>query len=126
MRRLLLIALFVSCCSVCLNAQIRFSAIAKVYNDNTFLYKQNISANIDSNGKGTMTIGTKTMEARVTNKIRDNKYGITAYCASLHYHSVISKDNDKYVDVVINIRDKGTCCVVVHFSGGPLRYDFSL
>ena len=105
-----------------MSAQIRFSASANVYNDknNRNVGTQYISADISSNGIGTMTLGSITMNAVVTNSKRDNTYNMTAYSVSLRSRS------GKTVDAVSTKRDKGTCTVLVYYADGTLRYDFSL
>ena len=82
------------------------------------LGQQYIAANI-TNGTGTMTIGSRTMKATVTNTKRDNYYMMTAYSVEL-----VTPD-EKYLDVVITKRDKGTYSVLVYFADGKMRYDFS-
>ena len=105
-----------------MSAQIRFSANANVYNDknNQKVGTQYISANIGSNGVGTMTLGSLSMKATITNSKRDNTYNMTAYSVTLRSQS------GKTVDAVITKRDKGTCTVLVYYADGTLRYDFSL
>ena len=100
--------------------QIHFSKNSNVYNNsnNSKVGQQYIAANI-TNGTGTMTIGSRTMKATVTNTKRDNVYMMTAYSVEL------STPDNKYLDVVITKRDKGTYSVVVYFADGTLRYDFS-
>ena len=100
--------------------QIHFSKNANVYDDsnNAKVGQQYIAANI-TNGTGTMTIGSRTMKAIVTNTKRDNYYMMTAYSVEL-----VTQDK-KYLDVVITKRDKGTYSVLVYFADGKLRYDFS-
>lgn len=100
--------------------QIHFSQNANVYDDsnNAKVGQQYIAANI-TNGMGTMTIGSRTMKATVTNTKRDNYYMMTAYSVEL-----VTPDK-KYLDVVITKRDKGTYSVLVYFADGKLRYDFS-
>ena len=100
--------------------QIHFSKNANVYDDsnNAKVGQQYIAANI-TNGTGTMTIGSRTMKATVTNTKRDNYYMMTAYSVEL-----VTQDK-KYLDEVITKRDKGTYSVLVYFADGKLRYDFS-
>lgn len=104
-----------------MSAQIRFSANANVYYDknNQKVGTQYISANIGSNGVGTMTLGSLTMKATITNSKRDNTYNMTAYSVTLR------AQGGKTVDAVITKRDKGTCTVLVYYADGTLRYDFS-
>ena len=100
--------------------QLHFSQNANVYDvrTNAKVGQQYIAANI-TNGTGTMTIGSRTMKATVTNTKRDNYYMMTAYSVEL-----VTPDK-KYLDVVITKRDKGTYSVLVYFADGKLRYDFS-
>ena len=101
--------------------QIYFSKNANVYDDsnNAKVGQQYIAANI-TNGTGTMTIGSRTMKATVTNTKRDNFYMMTAYSVEL-----VTLDK-KYLDVVITKRDKGTYSILVYFADRKLRYDFSI
>ncbi len=114
----LLVLMFLSVYTI--SAQIRFSANANVYNNNTNqkVGTQYIAADINSEGMGTMTLGSIKMSARVTNTQRDNRNRMTAYSVSL------SSRNGKSVKVVITKRDKGTYSVVVYYADGTLRYDF--
>ena len=107
---------------VTISAQVRFSANANVYNQNTNqkIGTQYIAANIENNGVGTMTLGNLTLDAIITNTERDNVYRMTAYSVTLYSQS------GQTVDVVMTIRDKETCTVLVYYGDGTLRYDFSL
>lgn len=107
---------------VTISAQVRFSANANVYNQNTNqkIGTQYIAANIENNGVGTMTLGNLTLDAIITNTKRDNVYRMTAYSVTLYSQS------GQTVDVVMTIRDKETCTVLVYYGDGTLRYDFSL
>ena len=107
---------------VAMSAQIRFSANANVYDQTTNqkIGTQYIAANIESNGVGTMTLGKLTLKAIITNTERNNKYNMSAYSVTLH------SQNGQTVDVVMTIRDKGTCTVLVYYGDGTLRYDFSI
>lgn len=106
---------------VTMSAQVRFSANANVYkqDNNQKISEQYIAANIN-NGVGTMTLGSLTLKAVITNTMRDTYYKMTAYSATLYSHS------GQTVDVAITIRDSGSGTVVVYYGDGPLRYDFSL
>jgi len=107
---------------VSMSAQIRFSATANVYNEQTNqkIGTQYIAANIDAGGKGTMTLGSLTMKATVTNSTRNNTYKISAYSATLR------SSNGQKVDVVINIYDEGYASVLVYYAEGTMRYDFTI
>lgn len=107
---------------VTISAQVRFSANANVYNQNTNqkIGTQYIAANIENNGVGTVTLGNLTLKAIITNSRRDNVYRMTAYSVTLYSQS------GQTVDVVMTIRDKETCTVLVYYGDGTLRYDFSL
>lgn len=107
---------------VTISAQVRFSANANVYNQNTNqkIGTQYIAANIENNGVGTVTLGNLTLKAVITNSKRDNIYRMTAYSVTLYSQS------GKTVDVVMTIRDNETCTVLVYYGDGTLRYDFSL
>ena len=107
---------------VAISAQIRFSANANVYNQNTNqkIGTQYIAANIESNGIGTMTLGKLTLKAIITNTERNNMYNMSAYSITLH------SNNGQTVDAVMTMRDDGTCTVVVYYGDGTLRYDFSV
>ena len=107
---------------VTISAQVRFSANANVYNQNTNqkIGTQYIAANIENNGVGTVTLGNLTLKAIITNSKRDNVYRMTAYSVTLYSQS------GQTVDVVMTIRDKETCTVLVYYGDGTLRYDFSL
>ena len=112
-----LMLLFISILTA--SAQVRFSANANVYNNQTNqkVGSQYISANI-TNGSGTMTLGNIKMKAVITNSRRDNQYQMTAYSVSLR------SSNGKTFEAVITKRDKGTYSVVVYYADGILRYDF--
>lgn len=116
---MLFVAMMISI--VTMSAQIRFSADASVYDNKTnqTMGKQYIAADINSNGVGTMTLGSLKMSARVNSSKRDNVYKMTAYSVTLR------SQNGKTVDVVITLRDKRTCTVVVYYAEATLRYDFS-
>ena len=107
---------------VTISAQVRFSANANVYNQNTNqkIGTQYIAANIGNNGVGTVTLGNLTLKAIITNSKRDNVYRMTAYSVTLYSQS------GQTVDVVMTIRDDKTCTVLVYYGDGTLRYDFSL
>lgn len=107
---------------VTISAQVRFSANANVYNQNTNqkIGTQYIAANIENNGVGTVTLGNLTLKAIITNSKRDNVYRMTAYSVTLYSQS------GQTVDVVMTIRDDKTCTVLVYYGDGTLRYDFSL
>ncbi len=104
------------------SAQVRFSANANVYNDsnNQKVGTQYIAANIGNNGVGTMSIGSLTLKAIITNTKRDNNYNMTAYSVTLYSQS------GQTVDAVMTLRDDRTCTVLVYYGDGTLRYDFSL
>lgn len=122
MKRTILILVFLCIGLFSLSAQVRFSANADVHrdSDNQKIGTQYIAANIGSNGYGTVTLGNLTLKAKVENTKRDNTYKMTAYLVSL------TSQNGKSVDVVITVRDKGTCSVLVYYADGELRYDFRL
>lgn len=103
-------------------AQVRFSANADIYSqsNNQKVGTQYIAANIGNNGVGTMSLGSLTLKAVITNTKRDNIYNMTAYTAILY------SQNGQTVDVAITMRDDGTCTVLVYYGDGTLRYDFSL
>lgn len=112
---LLLLALLFVCGAI--NAQVRFSAYANVYNkQNQKVGNQFISANI-SNGSGSMTLGERTMRVIITNSVRNDTYKMSAYSATL------SSPDGKTVDVVITKYDKGGYTILVYFGDGELRYD---
>lgn len=121
MRKVLLIILLFMIGGISLAAQMRFSATANVYNDknNQKVGTQYIAANFGSNGVGTMTLGSLTMKAAITNSKRDNHFRMTAYSATLR------SSDGKTVDVVITRRDEGTYSVLVYYADGTLRYDFT-
>lgn len=122
MKRIILILAFLSISLFSLSAQVRFSANADVHrdSDNQKIGTQYIAANIGSNGYGTVTLGSLTLKAKVENTQRDHTYKMTAYLVTL------TSQNGKSVDVVITMRDKGTCSVLVYYADGKLRYDFRL
>lgn len=105
---------------VTMSAQVRFSVNANVYsqNNNQRIGEQYIAANIDNSGSGTMTLGTLTLKAVITNIKRDVVYGMTAYSVVLY------SERGQTVDAVMTIRDKGSYTVLVYYGDGTLRYDF--
>ena len=99
-----------------LSAQVRFSSVASVYNENgSKVGSQYISANIN-NGAGTMTLGNMTLRAEVTNSTRNNTYGITAY-------SVALTSGNKNVYAAISKYDDGAYVIVVYYAEGKMRYE---
>ena len=107
---------------VSMSAQVQFSVNADVYShsNNQKVGTQYIAANIGNNGVGTMSLGSLTLKAVITNTKRDNIYNMTAYAVTLYSQS------GQAVDAVITMRDDGTCTVLVYYGDGTLRYDFSL
>lgn len=107
--------------SISASAQVRFSAKANVYNEknNERIGTQYISANIGSNGIGTMILGALSTKAVVTDSKRDNTHHLTAYAVSLR------SSDGKSVTAVISQHDGGTYTILVYYADGVLRYDVS-
>lgn len=122
MKKLISLLVFIILDIAVMSAQVRFSANANVYNysNNQKVGTQYIAANIGNNGVGTMSIGSLTLKAIITNTKRDNNYNMTAYSVTLYSQS------GQTVDAVMTLRDDRTCTVLVYYGDGTLRYDFSL
>lgn len=122
MKRLISLLVCIVAGVVAMSAQVRFSANADVYkhSNNQKVGKQYIAADIGTNGSGTMTLGSLTLKAIITNTKRDNNYNMTAYSVTLYSQS------GQTVDAVMTLRDDRTCTVLVYYGDGTLRYDFSL
>ena len=122
MKKLITLLISITIGFASMSAQVRFSANANVYNDsnNQKVGTQYIAANIGNNGVGTMSIGSLTLKAIITNTKRDNNYNMTAYSVTLYSQS------GQTVDAVMTLRDDRTCTVLVYYGDGTLRYDFSL
>lgn len=122
MKKLISLLVFIILDIAVMSAQVRFSANANVYNysNNQKVGTQYIAANIGNYGVGTMSIGSLTLKAIITNTKRDNNYNMTAYSVTLYSQS------GQTVDAVMTLRDDRTCTVLVYYGDGTLRYDFSL
>lgn len=121
MKRFLLITVLLLFSPLTIFAQIRFSANANVYNEKNGqkIGMQHISANIGADGRGSMTLGSLTLKAIVTNKRSFNSNNMEAYAVTLR-----SQDG-KTVDLVITKRKDRSYTVLVYYAEGTLRYDFS-
>lgn len=119
MKRLISLLVCIVAGVVAMSAQVRFSANADVYkhSNNQKVGKQYIAADIGTNGSGTMTLGSLTLKAVITNTKRDNFYKMTAYMVTLYSQSL------QTVNAVITKRDDETCTVLVYYGDGALRYE---
>lgn len=119
MKKLISLMICIALGIVTMSAQVRFSANADVYkhDSNQKVGTQYIAADIGANGSGTMTLGSLTLKAVITNTKRDNIYDMTAYTVTLYSQS------GQKVNAVITKRDDGTYTVLVYYGDGTLRYD---